>query len=255
MMTTQNKWTRDQLLVAFSLYCKMPFGKMHSLNPDIIKYSNLIHRTPSALAMKLGNIASLDPEITSTGRKGLSGASETDRAMWNEMQSDWQTFAIETHRALAFFDNITELDTISLDEPQNYIGKTKEVTSTIRIGQDFFRRSVLSAYNNRCCITGLSLPKFLVASHIVPWRADEKNRLNPMNGVCLSVIHDKAFDSGVITIDDNMTVRVSKKYRMNSDPFFTEVVLSYDKKMIARPEKFYPRSDFLDYHRHHVFDE
>jgi putative restriction endonuclease len=60
----------------------MPFGKMHYRNPEIIKYAGVIGRTPSALAMKLSNIASLDPAITTTGRKGLIGASATDKAMW-----------------------------------------------------------------------------------------------------------------------------------------------------------------------------
>ena len=64
------KWSRDELLIAFGLYCQMPFGKMHSRNPDIIKVAEFVGRTPSALAMKLTNIASLDSEITSTGRKG-----------------------------------------------------------------------------------------------------------------------------------------------------------------------------------------
>jgi len=62
-MPTRTGWTRLQLLVAFNLYCQMPFGKLHSRNPEIIKYAGLIGRTSSALAMKLSNIASLDPAI------------------------------------------------------------------------------------------------------------------------------------------------------------------------------------------------
>jgi len=56
----------------------------------------------------------------------------------------------------------------------------------------------------------LSEPKLLIASHIVPWRHDEKNRLNPSNGLSLSMLHDKAFDIEIIAINDNMTARVSK---------------------------------------------
>src|ERR1035437_9118143 len=93
-------WSREQLLIAFNLYCQMPFGKMHSKNPDIIRFAELIGRTPSALAMKLTNIASLDPMITSTGRRGLSGASLTDKAMWDEMQQDWEHFAFESQTAI-----------------------------------------------------------------------------------------------------------------------------------------------------------
>ncbi len=136
-------WTRQQLLVAFNLYCQMPFGKMHSRNPEIIKHAELIGRTPSALAMKLTNIASLDPAITSTGRKGLEGASAADKAMWDEMQADWGRFAIEMQEALSSFGGITETETEAGDssvpeEVTDYTGSNKMIQTTIRIGQDFF---------------------------------------------------------------------------------------------------------------------
>src|SRR5487761_2031235 len=99
-MATQTGWTRQQLLVAFNLYCQLSFGQLHSRTPIIIRYAALIGRTPSALAMKLSNIASLDPAITSTGRKGLAGASSSDRAMWLEMESDWGNFAVEAEQAM-----------------------------------------------------------------------------------------------------------------------------------------------------------
>jgi len=48
-MRINNGWTRDQLLIAFNLYCQLPFGKLHKSNSDIIKYAKIIGRTPSAL--------------------------------------------------------------------------------------------------------------------------------------------------------------------------------------------------------------
>jgi len=247
-------WTRQQLLVAFNLYCRMPFGKMHSRNPEIVKYAELIGRTPSALAMKLTNIASLDPAITSTGRKGLEGASAADKAMWEEMQAGWERFAVEAQQTLSALGTITEFeagvsDTSIPDDAVDYTGSNKSVQATIRIGQDFFRRAVLSAYDYRCCITGLAVPRLLVASHIVPWRTDTKNRLNPRNGLCLSMLHDKAFDVGIITIAEDMTVRVSRKQTNNADHFFKSALLAYDGKPIALPEKFLPQAEFLAYHR------
>ena len=78
-MAADYNWTRRQLLVALNLYCQMPFGKMHASNPVIVSVSDQIGRTPSALAMKLTNFASLDPEIISTGRRGLANASVADK--------------------------------------------------------------------------------------------------------------------------------------------------------------------------------
>ncbi|MEJ1958213.1 MAG: HNH endonuclease signature motif containing protein [Nitrosomonadales bacterium] len=79
-----------------------------------------------------------------------------------------------------------------------------------------------------------------MASHIVPWRNDEENRLNPRNGLCLSMLHDKAFDVGIITIAEDMTVKVSRKQASNADHFFDSALFTYDGKPIALPAKFRP---------------
>ncbi|MBC8288419.1 MAG: HNH endonuclease, partial [Nitrospinae bacterium] len=142
----------------------------------------------------------------------------------------------------------------SQNKTVDYTGSNKAVQSTTRVGQNFFRRSVLSAYNSKCCISGMAIPSLLVASHIVPWRVDEKNRLNPRNGLCLSVLHDKAFDIGVITITNKMTVSVSRSRTSNEDPFFDSAILAYDGKPIFLPEKFHPNTEFLSYHRQHIFE-
>ena len=258
-MATRNDWTRQQLLVAFFLYCQMPFGKMHSRNPEIIKYAALIGRTPSALAMKLTNITSRDPSITSTGRKGLESASAADKAMWGEMQANRERFTIEMQQAAQALGvapepvPIVETSNESSDEIVDYTGSNKTIQTTVRVGQDFFRQSVLSAYKYQCCITGLSVPKLLVASHIVPWRVDAANRLNPSNGLCLSMLHDKAFYAGIITIMKDMTVSVSQKHASKSDQFFNSALLAYNGKPIALPDKFSPLAEFLAYHRQHVF--
>ncbi len=254
-MTHGSRWTRDQLLVAFALYCRLPFGRLHYRNPEIIRFAEAIGRTPSALAMKLTNIASLDPEITSTGRRGLTSVSAADRAMWDEMHNDWEAFAIESDRAIKAVqseedpsDHSTEADI-----GDEGVGEDRVVLSTARVGQRFFRNAVLAAYNERCCITGLSIPSLLVASHIIPWRSDKANRVNPRNGLLLSALHDKAFDGGLITVDDDMTVRVSNKYAQNPGSYFTESIQDYHGREIHLPEKFAPDLDFLSYHREHIF--
>ena len=80
-------WTRVELLVTFTLYSQIPFGKLHSKNPDVIHFSKLIGYTSSALSMKLVNLASLDPFITESGGSGLRGASNADRVVTIPMPS------------------------------------------------------------------------------------------------------------------------------------------------------------------------
>lgn len=205
--------------------------------------------------MKLTNIASLDPAITSTGRKGLSGASSADRKMWDQMQSDWEGFALESESAVATVVEDAQPRVREHENPEieDYFGTDIEVKSKSRVRQGFFRQMVLSAYNNRCCISGLSIPELLVASHIIPWHADINNRLNPRNGLALSNLHDKAFDLGLITINDDMTVRVSDKNTTDNDTFYDIAIKNYANMPIALPEKFHPLEEFLDYHRRHIF--
>ena len=253
-MASRNDWTRQQLLVAFALYCRLPFGRLHRRNPEIVRFAEAIGRTPSALAMKLTNIASLDPEITSTGRAGLRGASAQDRAMWNEMHTDWEQFALATQQAIAEITSEQVFDE-TYDPIDERIGKDRTVQTTVRIGQNFFRRTILSAYNEQCCITGLSIPALLVASHIIPWRTDKLNRVNSKNGLCLSALHDKAFDSGLITINEDMTVQISKTHPVKNDPFFSESIEAYVGKPISLPEKFSPDKNFLAYHREYIFQK
>ena len=255
-MTSRTPWTRRQLLVAFSLYCRLPFGRIHHGNPEIIRCAKAIGRTPSALAMKLVNIAGIDPVVTSSGRRGLTNASRADREMWEQMHSDWDKFVAESHQTLHDCGLVPESEQdLAEIEPDltHRRGEDRLVQTTARRGQAFFRSAVLSAYDRRCCVTGLSIPTLLIASHIVPWTHDETNRLNPKNGLLLSPLHDRAFDRGLITLDDNLTLRVSRA--IPEDAFFSYAVASYDGKPIRCPDKFAPDQKLLAYHREHIFQE
>jgi predicted restriction endonuclease len=256
-MPKQDGWSRDQLIIALKLYCEIPFGKMHSRNPEIIRYAKLIGRTPSALAMKLTNFASLDPAIRSTGRKGLTKASQADRDIWNEMTSNWNSLTSEIYHAehrLAEVNPIQEVADELADTDTDYTGVTESTLIEARVGQSFFRQAVLSAYDFRCCITGLAIPELLVASHIVPWRTDSSNRLNPRNGLCLSVIHDRAFDIGLIAISEDFRLLVSKRLREpKPNSYIKHSFQNYADRVINLPDKFIPDMTFLKYHREHLY--
>jgi len=212
---TSPLWTKEQVKLGFNLYCQLPFGKLHSRNPEIIELATLIGRSPGAVAMKLSNIASLDPAITSTGRVGLRGASELDQEVWEEFHADWDRLAldclhiqerIKSEKESQKSEKQTETEPEDIDD---FTGETKRVITEQRMRQNFFRRAVLSSYLERCCMSGLSDSRLLVASHIVPWSKDKHNRLNPRNGLCLSALHDKAFDRGLIALDDGFRVILS----------------------------------------------
>ena len=252
MTISTNRWTRSQLLVALDLYTRLPFGQLHSKNPEIVRCAQAIVRSPSALAMKLSNIASLDPVITSSGRSGLKSASALDRSMWDEMHSNWDQFILDSQKAKYEF-GLEHADVHEHEEFSNRLGTDVEAVTNIRVGQGFFRRTVLSAYDGRCCVTGLAIPALLIASHIVPWREDPSNRVNPKNGLLLSALHDRAFDAGFMTVDENFKVRVSQSIPESIDPYYSRSIGIHEGQPIRLPNKFIPDEKFLDYHRAHVF--
>mgnify|MGYP006435899717 CR=1 FL=1 len=256
-MVTRKPWSRDELLVAGILYCRIPFGRFHSTNPEIVQVAEAIGRTPDALAMKLSNLASVDPTFRSSGRSGLAGASANDRALWEEMNADWPAFALEADAALARLRPVAvehdQREPAIAPEPGDYTANERATTRRERVGQGLFRDAVLSAYDFRCCITGLALPGLLNASHIVPWREDPANRLNPANGLCLSALHDRAFDKGLITIREDLTVAVAREAANQADSFFQSSIGAYEGCAIAEPEKFSPAPELLARHRAEVF--
>lgn len=249
-----NRWTPEQLKLAFYLYCQLPFGKLHSRNSEIIELAQLIGRTPSAVAMKLVNFASLDPTITSTGRRGLGNASQADRSVWDEFHANWdglveQAASLRLSLSQKNYDAQETFIPDALSIEQDFTGETRISFVKQRVKQQFFRRSVLSGYGEKCCISGVSDKRFLVASHIVEWSEDASIRLHPGNGLCLSAIHDKAFDSHLLSLTDDYRVVLSKHLRKTRDAFLRQVFLSVEGLQITLPERFLPEVAFLRRHR------
>ncbi|MCY4575458.1 MAG: HNH endonuclease [Chloroflexi bacterium] len=254
-LPARRRWTREELLIVLDLYCRIPFGQFDYHNPQVIRVAEAVERTPSAVAMKLGNLASLDPGLKQRGVSGLGNASASDKAIWQEMHADWTAFTSESLTARqnhGLVDKAESTEALESEAVRDRITE-REATTTQRVGQNFFRDALLSAYNYKCCIPGLTLEPLLVASHIVPWRDDAKNRLNPRNGLLLSVLHDKAFDRGFLTLDDDLIIRVARGHIPSADEFFVQSVASYDGQAISPPEKFRPHPDFLAYHRENIF--
>lgn len=251
---SRKDWTPEQVKLAFHLYCQLPYGRLHQRNPEIIALANLIGRTPSAVAMKLVNLASLDPVILASGRKGFSNASKLDREIWDQFHADWEGLVLESTRIRAALEGDTTSDVERLaDIPaDDFTGETRTQIVQQRIKQSFFRHAVLSSYRNRCCITGLSEPRLLIASHIVPWSQDKANRLNPSNGLCLSALYDRAFDQGLMTFDEDWRVVLSPQLQ-KPEPAHKHLFLAIEGQQIELPERFSPDPVLMKQHREVVF--
>lgn len=244
-------WTRDEVLAALHLYTQLSFGQLHKGNADIKALAAKMGRTPSSVAMKLTNLASLDPQITASGRKGLPGASSLDRAVWRDLQGDWDTTALAAQDC--YVRLMGDLPTAEQnEEPEAWThveGRTRTTLVRVRANQHLFRRAVLNSYHGTCCISGLSDERLLIASHIVPWREDHNNRLNPQNGLCLSALHDRAFDQGLIAVSPDYRVLISPTLKAAaSNAFMESSLFAYEGMTIAMPERFKPDPGFLKWH-------
>lgn len=239
-------------MVAFNLYCKIPFGRIHRGNSQVIELARAIGRTPSAVAWKLANFARLDPALKKRNIAGAAHGAAGEVEVWNEFHENWEKLAFESEKLLNEMTGaVTEPAEETLLFPE---GRTRSALVRTRVNQGFFRAAVLAAYECRCCITGLSIPSLLSASHIVPWAVDVKNRTNPRNGLCLNALHDRAFDCGLLTVTLDLRVKISPKARTRiADKATQELLWTFDGAEIATPRRFAPEEGFLQYHNTLVF--
>jgi len=119
-----------------------------------------------------------------------------------------------------------------------------------RVNQDFFRDMILLDYEAQCCVTGLNVPGVLRASHIVAWKDDKPNRLNPSNGLCLSATYDAAFDRHLISFDEDYRMIFSPQLKeYYSNKAFKTQFLAFEGRRISLPKRYCPDQTFLEKHR------
>lgn len=120
-------------------------------------------------------------------------------------------------------------------------------TSTVKTrgsAQKVFSAAVRKNYGNSCALTGITNREFLVASHIVPWSIDETIRLDPSNGICLSLIMDKAFECGFLIINDDLSVAVQFA-RFGRDKALIDLFAAVDGKVLTAPKEHPPNIEYL----------
>ena len=250
------QWERDELILAFELYCTLRTPNSVS-NPQVITLAEAIGRDAGAVKMKLENFKKFDPSYTANGRKGLGNAGKLDGEVVSEFINNWGDLAWEAENARKRYSMEPGPDILEgeFDIPE---GRYKERAVRTRQGQRMFREILLAKYRGKCCITGLAAEDLLKASHIKPWAVsdDATEKANPQNGLLLNPFFDLAFDMGYITIDTDYKVVLSGEIRRTN-----ESTRSYFEKFEGRridlPTEviFRPGIQFIEYHNDHVFDK
>lgn len=247
-MATQRKWTRDEMLVAFNAYCRVPFQRASNNHPVIVELAPLIGRTPAALKMKIGNLGSFDSKLAEQGIVGLKHGAKIDAETWDEFNANPEEFVYESEKLIAKLKNQPlESRGINLGLGSLPKGYTKEQITRVRVNQSFFRAAVLNSYQNRCCISGVTRSEMVEACHILDWATHEEHRTNPTNGLTLNPFFHKAFDNNLFGINPDYEITISQHLiDAVENESFRKYLISLCNQRIIEPTNFLPNPEFLD---------
>ena len=237
-----DSWSREELISAYNLYCKIPIKEINSKNTKVVEFADLLGRTSQEVAKRFKNFSRLDADVNIS-----ENIEAEDKIIWKFFNNDWEKSVYESEDKIIDFEN--KLKNIT-EFPK---GKERDSIVKSRINQNFFRSAVLTSYQNKCCITGLPFAELLNASHIIPWAVDNNNRLNPHNGLCLNVLHDRAFDRGLITIKPDYTIDISPSINNFLDKSVKDYFLCFKNQKIILPQRFVPERSFLEFHNKNIF--
>lgn len=251
-MTRKNYWTYEEHILAFNLYCKIPFSKINAQYPPVKELAIILKRSNNAVAMKLANFARLDPALKARNISGLTQGAKGEIVIWNEFNNNWEELSYKSECILAKY-NERRVDYELEDIPADIIGKERDAIVKLRVNQNFFRKMILASYNTTCCITGSNTREFLTACHIVPWNVNKTNRMNPQNGLCMNILFHSAYDQGFFTITPEYRIRISRDLIGKNDQFINNTLVCIDTKKITLPQRFIPNKLFLEYHNDVIF--
>ena len=247
---SRKHWTRDDIIIAFALYCITPISQLKPNNSLLWEVARRRDLSAASLFLRMQNFRHMDPRAKGNKAGGMSHAGQIDRDIFDEFRHDWGALSLHA-------EQITGLTVFDAD-PVNGARPLSTLTDKNRVSRErhSFRAAVLAAYDYQCCISGLRLPALLTASHIKPYEKCRSvdDRTSPQNGLCLNVFYDKAFDQGYITVEPDYTVRVSPRVQeFAGDACIEAWLLGIEGQPILWSKKAPPNKAFLEYHNERIF--
>ena len=242
-------WSKEETIVAFNVYCKIPFKNSSKTHLTIIRYAKILGRSPSALNMKVGNIGRLDPDLKKQGISGLLHGAKMEEEVWNEFYGNPEHLAFESEKLVAKFSKQSIEEYLAIQIENLPLGTEREILIKQRVNQSFFRSTVMSSYNFHCCISGVGNHELLEACHIVDWSQDKANRTNPRNGLCMNPFFHKAYDKHLLAITPDLKIIISEEMlQQATEATFYEYLKNINGKNIILPDKFLPQRELLEIH-------
>lgn len=244
-------WTREEMILALDLYFRIPFGRIHKTNPDIIKLAEFIGRTPSSVGMRLSNYASCDPELRAAGIKGLNSGIKTCQPYWDEFANSRGKL-----KSAAIESRINLIQTNSTDSNQFYT-HISEWDNLVNEMYDYkFQDIVSKNYHEHCAISGMKAQQFLVGCHIIPSSENEEESMNANNGIYLNLLYARAFVEGLIGFDKDFKIHFSSELKKHKFEDGYYVFQRYEGKHLQLGDVVVkPSESFLEWHMDTVFNK
>lgn len=130
---------------------------------------------------------------------------------------------------------IVKIGTVSKERKRNYTKPDRtehQGLVTSRVGQGFYRHSIIQKWQAKCAITGIDALPILIASHIVSWsESNDQERLDVDNGILLSPLFDSLFDKHLISFEDDGSILISSNPSRFSAGNIERLHLSKDVKI------------------------
>lgn len=254
------KWTPDETAIALALYLRIPPSKYLPSTPEVQQLARTLQRTPKSVKAKLENLKSHDPARLAMGQSGLPHGAKAEKTAWDRYFTEGDEFVgkIDALLTQALKESVIPIDFES--GTFSKVSRMPEGKSAMRliarrVNDRYFRNSVSENYDNRCCITGISTPELLIASHIKPWAVSDPKteRLNARNGLYLNALHDRAFDRGLITINKDLRMVLSTELKRHRNAPNYKWLCECEGQVIQQAREYPPDPAFIEYHNNIVF--
>ena len=242
-------WTREDTMIAFNLYCKLPFRDSTRDSKLVEEYAEILKRTPGSLILKIGDLGRLDCELKKYSNTADTYGVKLDREIWNEFLHNPMQFVFDSEKLIARITGSSIKDVAGVDDENLPKGCYRKDTLRRKIGFSFFRKVVLSSYNNTCCVSGVRNPLLVEACHITEWDDDENKIVNPRNGLCLNYFMHKAYDRKLMSVSPDYKIHISERMKMSAmREDFRTYLTSIDNRHILLPDRFSPSREMLSIH-------
>lgn len=114
-----------------------------------------------------------------------------------------------------------------------------------------FKREIPKIYNSTCCISGMRIDStisisMIDACHIVPFSESHDDTIT--NGIALCPNLHRAFDRGLIAVNDEYRVIISKSFKEDESSY---VIKNFENQVIRLPkyQRYHPLMKNFQWHR------